>query len=632
MTTLINRVLLNQYRVDAFIASGGMGAVFRVWDLKRNVPLAMKVLHADLAEDPSIFKRFQREANALKKLTHPNIVPFYGLHHTQDFTFILEAYVDGPTLKDVLRARNGKPLPVSEALTYLKTLSAALGYAHVHGVVHCDVKPGNIIIDRGGQIYLTDFGIARHAESTTTTLGAAGTPAYMAPEQIRGKAVSPATDVYALGVLLFEILTGQRPFRGDEKGTESAGATANERTRYAHLHLPPPDARLLNLSIPEGLAQVIQKALAKDPQARFSNIQDMFRASVEVTREEISSIDDRVSIAPELTLIYSTTNQAVNSDILGRESTVRQSGGNKRGLLIAIAAALIVFLLIAIAAGSSRGGFAQITPNTENNSAQASIPILKTSTTSPRVPTVTNPVTLTDLPTLTAEMIPSETPITFIKNPVDHVEVIQIPEGTFRMGSNRNTDPYFFGAEGPEHEIYLDTYWIYRTEVTNAMYQACVAQKKCPIPSSIRSNTRSDYYENPKYGDFPVINVSWRNADAYCKWAGGRLPTEAEWEKAGRGTDGRLYPWGTQGPNNSYLNFNSSDTVAVGRYLAGASPYGALDMAGNVIEWVFDQFDPTYYSKSPEKNPVGPANTGRRVYRGRVSQRCQRCASRYARQ
>ena len=292
--SIVGQVLLNQYRVDAFIASGGMGAVFRVWDLKRNVPLAMKVLHADLAEDPSIFKRFQREANALKKLTHPNIVPFYGLHHTQDFTFILEAYVDGPTLKDVLRARNGKPLPVSEALTYLRALSAALGYAHVHGVVHCDVKPGNVIIDRGGQIYLTDFGIARHAESTTTTLGAAGTPAYMAPEQIRGEAVSPATDVYALGVLLFEMLTGQRPFRGDEKGTESAGATANERTRYAHLHLPPPDARLLNLSIPEGLAQVIQKALAKDHQARYSDIITFYKAVLQATTISPEQVQDRV--------------------------------------------------------------------------------------------------------------------------------------------------------------------------------------------------------------------------------------------------------------------------------------------------------------------------------------------------
>src|SRR3972149_8714052 len=105
MANLINQVLLDQYRVDAFIASGGMGAVYRVWDLKRNVPLAMKVLHGELADDPHIFKRFQREANALKRLTHPNIVQFYGLFQTLDFAFLLERFVDGPSLKDILRQK-----------------------------------------------------------------------------------------------------------------------------------------------------------------------------------------------------------------------------------------------------------------------------------------------------------------------------------------------------------------------------------------------------------------------------------------------------------------------------------------------------------------------------------------------
>ena len=104
-TTLIGKILLNQFRVDAFIASGGMGAVYRVWDIKRNVPLAMKVLHTELAEDPTLFRRFQREARALQKLAHPNIVPFYGLFQTPDATFLLERFVDGPSLKDILRQR-----------------------------------------------------------------------------------------------------------------------------------------------------------------------------------------------------------------------------------------------------------------------------------------------------------------------------------------------------------------------------------------------------------------------------------------------------------------------------------------------------------------------------------------------
>jgi serine/threonine protein kinase len=295
-TNLIGRILLNQFRVDAFIASGGMGAVYRVWDLKRNVPLAMKVLHADLAEDPSMFKRFKREANALKKLAHPNIVPFYGLYQTTDFAFLLERYVDGPSLKDILRKQQGTPLPVEEVLAYLKALTAALGYAHANGVVHCDVKPGNVMIDQGGSIYLTDFGIARHSDSTTTTLATVGTAAYMAPEQIRGEPVSPATDIYALGVMLYEMLTGQRPFKGDEKGTESSGSTANERIRYAHLNLEFPDPQTINNNIPVTLASILKKSLDKNPSQRFLNAQDLFLSTCDKLGIDRGSIYERIPI------------------------------------------------------------------------------------------------------------------------------------------------------------------------------------------------------------------------------------------------------------------------------------------------------------------------------------------------
>jgi len=289
----IGQTLLNQFRIDAFIAAGGMGAVYRVWDLKRNVPLAMKVLHADLAEDPSVFKRFQREANALKKLAHPNIVPFYGLYQSHGMAFLLERFVDGPSLKDILKERSGKPLPTEEALVYLKAISAALGYAHAHGVVHCDVKPGNVMVDQGGNIYLTDFGVARHAESTTTTLATAGTAAYMAPEQIRGDPVSPATDVYALGVILFEMLTGRRLFRGDEIGTLSEDSTGSERIRHAQLNVPPPDPRQFNPAIPEGLAQVLLKALDKNPAQRYASTQELFIKVVYAASMKPEQIPDR---------------------------------------------------------------------------------------------------------------------------------------------------------------------------------------------------------------------------------------------------------------------------------------------------------------------------------------------------
>ena len=295
---LIGKTLLNQYRMDAFVASGGMGAVYRVWDLKRNVPLAMKVLHAELAEDPSVFKRFQREARALQKLAHPNIVPFYGLFQTQNIAFLLERFVDGPTLKDILRQRHGKPLPIEETLVYLKALSAAIGYAHANGVVHCDIKPGNVMIDAGGNVYLTDFGIARHTESTTTTVGTAGTPAYMAPEQIRGEPVTPATDVYALGVMLYEVLTGQRPFRGDEGGPESAGSTAAERIRYANLNLVPPDPRSLNPAISPQLADAVRRALVKQPAGRFQTTQELLDAVCEAVGVPVEQVKEWVTPPP----------------------------------------------------------------------------------------------------------------------------------------------------------------------------------------------------------------------------------------------------------------------------------------------------------------------------------------------
>ena len=279
MSNLIGTVLLNQFRIDSFIASGGMGGVYKVWDLKRNVPLAMKVLEPYLTGDPSLFKRFQREANALRKLAHPNIIPFYGFYRDRGVTFLLESYVDGPTLKDVLRLKQGQPLQVKEALFYLNALCAALGYTHANGIVHSDVKPGNVIIDQGGNVYLTDFGIARVVEGSSTILAASGTPAYMAPEQIRGEVVSPATDIYALGVILFEMLTGQRPFKGTESGTENGGVTQGERIRYAHLKLLPPDPRSLNPSLPDKLSQVVLKALSKQPQERYKNTRDLIIAA-----------------------------------------------------------------------------------------------------------------------------------------------------------------------------------------------------------------------------------------------------------------------------------------------------------------------------------------------------------------
>jgi serine/threonine protein kinase len=349
MSDLIGKTLLSQYRVDNYIASGGMGVVYRVWDLKRNVSLAMKVLHTELAEDPSMFKRFQREGRALQKLAHPNIVPFYGLYQTTDFAFMLEQFVDGPSLKDVLKQTKGKPLPLEEALIYLKALCAALGYAHANGVVHCDVKPGNVIIDHGGNIYLTDFGIARHAESTTTTMSGAGTPAYMPPEQILGQVVTPATDVYSLGVLLYEMLTGLRPFRGSETSTEKNGATANERIRYEQLHVAAKDPRELAPTVPEELAKMILVALNKKPEERFAGAPQFFEAVCLAAGISPKSVNDRVYL-PEFSekRDYETGREVIKGATPQAQSLETRSPVRIRGMVIAGALGCAVIAVAAI--------------------------------------------------------------------------------------------------------------------------------------------------------------------------------------------------------------------------------------------------------------------------------------------
>jgi formylglycine-generating enzyme required for sulfatase activity len=217
---------------------------------------------------------------------------------------------------------------------------------------------------------------------------------------------------------------------------------------------------------------------------------------------------------------------------------------------------------------------------------------------------------------------PLPTPLNLKVRPEDGKVLVLIPEGDFLMGS-AGADLAAAEDEKPQHLVYLDTFWIDKTEITNAQYRRCVVAGVCSSPQNQVSDFRGP--------QFPVVGVDWNQAHTYCEWVGGRLPTEAEWEKAARGPDGRLYPWGNTF-DDTRLNYCDTNCIAdwrdfkgddgyrftapVGNYLSGASPYGVLDMSGNVWEWTADWYATDTYQHTTYRNPAGPEQGEQRVIRG----------------
>jgi serine/threonine-protein kinase len=534
----------------------------------------LKLLRDDLAHDKVFIRRFQREAENLASAQHPNIVNFYGLETDGLFTFLLMDFVNGKSLKTAIYESESKGLAPEFVHLVMRSVCAALHYMHLLGLVHCDIKPGNIMINRHEEVLLTDFGIARLTDAATATMVGFGTPAYMAPELVQGKDPTPQSDIYSLGIVLYEMVTGgERPFIGEH--AQITGSTG-EKVRWEHVNLDPPTPKQYNQNISTALEAVILKCLSKDTEHRYPNALDLlnaverlfqqkqfyfFEQQERITQPATNPEPDGVSDKPE--------------DESCQSNNVKPKIKVNKWLLIGFGIILLTFVLL----------------------------------------TIYHP----------ARISPYGVGSTKI-NKVDAAMMVFVPPGEFIMGS-KDFDAQ--DDETPAHYVYVNGFWIYKNEVTNSQFAIFLNSDSNKPTYGVTGMQIGDndlriqqkdgaWLVTSGYMEHPVVNVSWSIAQAYCEWSGGRLPTEAEWEKAARGDDGRKYPWGDDMPTCQKANFFGcgANTKPVGGFPGNASPYGALDMAGNVAEWVSDFYLADYYEISPYIDPHGPESGLDRVTRG----------------
>src|SRR5215216_5190190 len=290
MDNLQSGQTLGPYRIINQIGKGGMATVYKAYQPSVDRYVAIKVLPSQLAESKEFATRFQQEARIIAKLEHPHILPVFDYGESDGIPYFVMRYLEAGTLKDKMEL--GRPLPLNEIDKIFTQLADALSYAHTHGVVHRDLKPANALIDSFGNVFLTDFGIARLLESAsprlTQTDAVMGTPAYISPEQAQGMPVDQRSDIYSLGIILYEMVTGGVPFVAD---TPLA-------VLFKHISDPLPLPSKVKPDIPESIEKVILKALAKDPQDRFATASDFVAAWKEAVEETKAARKTRETVPP----------------------------------------------------------------------------------------------------------------------------------------------------------------------------------------------------------------------------------------------------------------------------------------------------------------------------------------------
>jgi len=525
---------IGKVRIEKLLARGGMAEVYLGSHLNLERPVAVKLLHSYIEEDPSLLERFQREAKVVAGLRHPNIVQIFDFDTTDGHPYIVMEYLKGPTLANYLRGlhNQNERIPPHQVARLLKGLTAALDYAHAQGVIHRDIKPGNILLhSRRGEIPLdkpltndveaivTDFGLVRIAHAATQTASGmvSGTPAYMSPEQASGEKTDHRTDIYSLGVVLYEMLAGRVPFEAD----------STMSVLYMQIHNVPPPIP----GISQDVQAIMNRALKKSPDERYQTSSEMaidFYLAIGMTADAKTIIDTYPESA-ELTAAVPKLEPA-------------HSRSWFRVGLVAFIGLLIL--------GVGAWGLSSFLPSFSKPTATIS-PV----TTDP-VASITVSVT-GDLPT--AE------------------DMVRVDSDSYEVGFSPADDYHIAPIN-----VQLNTFWIDQYLTTNAKYQEYMTASGAPPPVTW-----------PGEADHPVIGVTWEQALAYCQWAKKRLPSEAEWEAAGRGSgvSPQLYPWGNDvTAEGQALRLPDQDTYPVGSQSFNQSPFGVFDMVGNVWEWVGEPY------------------------------------------
>ena len=581
---LAPRHLLNdRYEILALLGQGGMGAVYRAQDLTLGRMVALK----ERTPDPNgtthgmsqARAQFRREAQTLAQVSHPNLPHIYDYFSVADSEYIVMDLVEGENLHRLVQERGAQPEML--VLNWARQVLDALVYLHAHNIIHRDIKPHNLILTPDEHIVLVDFGLVKLFDpsqpSTLTLLRGVGTPEYAPLEQYSREVghTDPRTDIYALGATLFTLLAGKPP-------------------PDVHVRLLHPDAwrsvREINPGVSFGTESIIEKAMGLYPQQRYQTANDMLQAfgfSPARLVDKFEPTPPRPTAPPPLSAHASRPHSATSAEPTAPDSRqpITPVPAHEEDFEISRLKQSPTGLLAA--RGIVRAPSKTEEPVDEHTQILPAKPKLSVS--------IVRGVLRMQLGLGT------------------YLEFVRVPAGAFLLGSDPKADRHAQPDELPQHQVTLSDYWISKFPITVAQFTIFTDATNRPVP-----------FDFPQKSSHPIVNVSWYDALVFCRWASDntgkevRLPTEAEWEKAARGADGRIYPWGNDFDAHRLNSAEGkiSGTTPVDGFASGASPCGAWDMAGNVWEWVNDWYKPDYYAERIGENPQGPDTGYYKALRG----------------